>query len=119
MLKWLKKKWGRVLNCSSISVKYGGGKNSFNYALSKHCLEFIPNSYRQWAKKNVFVNNIRIGVTDTSIHKKMKKNMRQRLKLIPISRMAKPEEIADYITNLTTEKNSYMTGQTITVAGGE
>ena len=49
----------------------------------------------------------------------MKKNMKQRLKLIPISRMAKPEEIADYITNLTTEKNSYMTGQTITVAGGE
>ena len=117
--KMIRKKWGRILNCSSISVKYGGGKNSFNYALSKHCLEFIPNSYRQWAKKNVFVNNLRIGVTDTSIHKRMKKNMKQRLKLIPISRMAKPEEIADYITNLTTEKNSYMTGQTITVAGGE
>jgi len=51
----------------------------------------------------------------------MKKNLRlkKRLKLIPIERMAKPREIALYILNLITENNSYMTGQTITVSGGE
>ena len=47
------------------------------------------------------------------------KNMKQRLKLIPMNRMAEPKEIALYIVNLTTEKNSYMTGQTLTVSGGE
>ena len=120
--KMLLKKWGRILNCSSIGIKFGGGKNSYNYALSKHCLEFIPSSYKNWAKKNVFINNLRIGVTNTKIHKKMKrnlKNMKQRLKLIPMNRMAEPKEIASYIVNLTTEKNSYMTGQTLTVSGGE
>ena len=49
-------KWGRILNCSSIGIKIGGGKNSFNYSLSKHCLEFIPNSYKFWAENNVFIN---------------------------------------------------------------
>ena len=36
----------------------------------KHCLEFIPNSYKIWAKKNVLINNLRIGLTNTKIHKK-------------------------------------------------
>ena len=117
--KMLLQKWGRILNCSSIGVKFGGGSNSYNYSLSKHCLEFIPNSYKNWAKRNVFINNIRIGVTNTKIHKRLKKNIRKRIKLIPINRMAEPKEIAAYIVNLTTENNSYTTGQTLTVSGGE
>ena len=119
--KMLIKKWGRILNCSSIGIKFGGGQNSYNYHFAKHCLEFIPNSYKKWAKKNVFINNLRIGVTNTKIHKRMKKNLNinQRLKLIPINRMAEPKEISTYILNLSTENNSYMTGQTITVSGGE
>ena len=31
----LKKSYGRILNCSSIGVKFGGGDNSFNYSLLK------------------------------------------------------------------------------------
>ena len=119
--KMLKQKWGRILNCSSIGVKFGGGTNSYNYSLAKHCLEFIPNSYKNWAKRNVFINNLRIGVTNTKIHKRMKKNMKMksRIRLIPINRMANPKEMSTYITDLSTEKNSYMTGQTLTVSGGE
>ncbi len=115
--KMLKKKFGRILNCSSIGVKFGGGKNSFNYSLSKHCLEFIPNSYKLWSKKNVLINNLRIGLTNTKIHKK--KNLSKRIKLVPMQRMASKEEIANYIINTIDEKNSYMTGQTITISGGE
>ena len=117
----LNKKWGRILNCSSIVVKFGGGADSYNYSLSKHCLEFIPSIYKSWAKKNVFINNLRIGVTNTKIHKRMKNNskIKERLKLIPINRMAEPKEISAYITNLTTDSNYYMTGQTLTASGGE
>ena len=120
--RMLLQKWGRILNCSSIGVKFGGGINSYNYSLSKHCLEFIPNSYKNWAKKNVFINNLRIGVTNTKMHNKMKrklKMMKKRTELIPIKRMAEPNEISAYIVSLTTDSNSYMTGQTVTVSGGE
>ena len=120
--RMLLQKWGRILNCSSIGVKFGGGANSYNYSLSKHCLEFIPNSYKNWAKKNVFINNLRIGVTNTKIHNKMKrklKMMKKRIELVPTKRMAEPNEISAYIVSLTTDSNSYMTGQTVTVSGGE
>jgi len=72
-------------------------------------------------KKNVFINNLRIGVTNTKMHKRMKRKLmiKKRIKLIPMNRMAEPEEISIYITNLTTDSNSYMTGQTLAVSGGE
>ena len=118
--KMLSKKFGRILNCSSIGVKFGGGIKTFDYSLSKHCLEFIPGIYKDWAKFNVYINNLRIGVTDTKIHKKIKnKNLSKRIKMIPIGRMAKPHEIALSIYNLASEKNTLITGETITVAGGE
>ncbi len=117
----LKKKWGRILNCSSIGIKFGGGKYTYNYSLAKHSLEFIPSCYKDWAKKNVLINNLRIGLTNTKVHKRYKKNikMSKRIKLIPMNRMAEPSEISKYINDLVTEKNSFMTGQTITVSGGE
>ena len=116
-----KRKYGRILNGSSIGVKFGGGKNTFNYSFAKHCMEFIPNSYKEWAKSNILINNIRIGVTKTKIHNNIKKNlsMKKRLNLIPAKRMAEPSEIANYIVYLISEKNTFMTGQTVTVSGGE
>jgi NAD(P)-dependent dehydrogenase (short-subunit alcohol dehydrogenase family) len=51
--------------------------------------------------------------------KRKNQSMQKRIKLIPINRMAEPKEISDYIVNLTTESNSYMTGQTLNVSGGE
>ena len=116
----IKNKFGRIANCSSISVKYGGGLNTFNYALSKHLLEFIPGVYKDWAKQNVLINNIRIGVTDTKMHKKIKnKNMIKRINLIPIKRMAKVEEIVNFLYFLSSNKNTFITGETISISGGE
>ena len=47
------------------------------------------------------------------------KNMKKRINLIPIKRMAEPKEISNYIVNLVFDENSYMTGQTISISGGE
>tara|TARA_B110000003_G_scaffold263270_1_gene286757 strand:- start:22361 stop:23080 length:720 start_codon:yes stop_codon:yes gene_type:complete len=114
--------FGRILNCSSIGVKFGGGKNTYNYSLSKYTLEFIPSYLRNLAKKNILTNNIRIGVTNTKLHSKIKnkKNLlKKRTKLIPIGRMAEIDEICDYIVFLISKQNSYLTNETITVSGGE
>ena len=117
----VKKNWGRIINCSSIGVKFGGGKNSFNYSFSKHCSEFLPNVYKDYIKKNILINNLRIGLTKTKLLKKMKKQnkLKKRVKLIPMKRLAEPNEISDFIINLIDEKNSYMGNQTISISGGE
>lgn len=119
--KMINNSYGRILNCSSIGVKFGGGKNSFNYSFSKHAGEFISSEFKILAKKNILYNNLRIGVTRTKIHEKIKskKELKKRISLIPMKRAAKKTEIAEYIYFLVSKKNSYMTNQTLTVSGGE
>ena len=56
----------------------------------------------------------------TKLHKKIKnKNLKDRVKLIPIKRIATVDEISEFVYNLSSEKNTYITGQTIAIAGGE
>ena len=45
--------------------------------------------------------------------------MKKRLDLIPAKRMAEPSEVADYIVFLISDKNTYITGQTLSISGGE
>jgi NAD(P)-dependent dehydrogenase (short-subunit alcohol dehydrogenase family) len=112
--------WGRIVHLSSIGVKFGGGSNSFAYALSKHAMEFMPSDHKGWAARNVFVNVIRAGVTDTRFHDNNPgKNLGERVAMIPAGRMATPEEIAKAVYEYGSENNTFTTGQCIAVAGGE
>lgn len=115
-----RRRWGRVIHLSSIGVKFGGGVDSFSYALSKHALEFVPFDYKLWASNNVFVNVLRVGVTNTRIHRlNPSKDMIKRVDLIPVKRMAETDEIARAVWFFGSEDNSYITGQVISVSGGE
>jgi len=116
----VKNKFGRILHCSSIGVKFGGGENTYSYSLSKHCLEFIPQYYKKVSKFNLLYNVLRIGVTETKIHKKISyKNLKKRVKMIPQKRPAKPKEIADYIHYLSSNHNSFISNQILSISGGE
>lgn len=115
-----KNKWGRIVNTSSIGVKFGGGNQTFNYSISKHLNEFIPKYIRDIYKYNILYNVIRIGLTDTKIHLKIKnKIMKERINMIPIKRIGKPNEIADFINYIVDDKNKYITGQILDISGGE
>jgi NAD(P)-dependent dehydrogenase (short-subunit alcohol dehydrogenase family) len=112
--------WGRIVQLSSIGVKFRGGSSSYNYALSKHALEFFPADHIDWASHNVFVNAIRVGVTDTRFHRNdPTKDIKKRISLIPAGRMATTEEIAQAVYALGSDDNTFTTGQIIAVAGGE
>ena len=116
----IKNKFGRIVHGSSIGVKFGGGQQNFTYSLSKHTQEFIPQECRNWAKENVYVNIARIGVTKTRIHSKLKnKDLSSRVSQIPVGRLATPEEIAEALFWLGSEKNGFTTNETISIAGGE
>ncbi len=112
---------GKIINISSIGVKYGGSYSSMFYTISKAALESLTLSLaKEGSKYNILVNAIRVGATDTDIHKINKnKNMKERIELIPLKRMAEAEEIAEQILFLSSSKNSFMTGSIVTVAGGE
>mgnify|MGYP001234147537 CR=1 FL=1 len=115
-----KKKWGRIVLGGSIGTKFGGGSNNLAYSLSKFNNEFFPSYYKTLYPLNIIVNTLQIGVSKTKLHKKLKsKNMKKRIKLIPLKRMANPDEIANYIYYLCSEKNSLLTGSIINASGGE
>jgi 3-oxoacyl-[acyl-carrier protein] reductase len=112
--------WGRIVIGSSIGVKFGGGTDSFNYALANHASEFIPRTARDWAASGVLTNVVRIGVTDTKAHDAFPgRDLASRAELIPMKRAATTAEIADYLFWIGSESNTYLTGQVNAISGGE
>lgn len=114
------RRFGRIVNISSIAAKYGGSSYSMHYGCSKLALEGLTKTLsKEGAEYNVFVNTIRPGVIDTEFHKKFPKDMSKRIELIPMKRMGAAEDIADIAYYLGSEKNRFITNEIINIAGGE
>ena len=113
-------KWGRIVNISSFVVPYGMGRNaSIHYAASKAALETLTTGLsRIGAKYNILVNAIRPGLVATDMQLN-RKNLKRRLNMVPLKRMAQPEEIASVAAFLIMETGNFITGQTICITGGE
>jgi short-subunit dehydrogenase len=117
--KMKKKNYGRIINTSSIGVKFGGGKTTYLYSLSKHMNEFIPAYLKKMSDRNILYNCLRIGVVNTKLHKKIKKkDLIKRVNLIPTKKMATAKEISDFIFYLI-NKNNFINNEVINISGGE
>lgn len=115
----IKNKYGRIINTSSVGVKFGGGDNTYLYSLSKHMNEFMPSYFKKISRYNVLYNCIRIGVVDTKFHKKIKnKNLKKRINLIPVKKFVEAKDITDMIIYLI-EKNNFISNEIINITGGE
>jgi 3-oxoacyl-[acyl-carrier protein] reductase len=115
----IKKKFGRIVNTSSVGIKFGGGKKTFAYSISKYLNEFIPSDIRELSSKNIFYNTLRIGVTKTKIHKKIKnKSLKNRVKLIPANKLASVDDVSNYIIYLI-RNNNFITNEIVSITGGE
>jgi len=113
-------KGGRIINISSIAVKFGGSARSMHYAAAKAGLEALTVGLaKQGAAYNILVNAIRPGVIDTPFHDKFRKDMKARVAMIPLKRMGRPEDIARAALFLATEGGNFITGQVLPVTGGE
>ena len=112
---------GRIINISSIGVKFGGSPVTAHYSASKAALEAITKSFaKAGAPYNILVNAVRPGVTDTPLHIKTgRKNLLKRVSLIPLRRLGRPSEISNVVLFLASDRSSFMTNTVIDVAGGE
>ena len=105
-----------VINIASFSGQVGGPRTT-HYAASKAALiSLTQNMARFFAKKNIRVNAVSPGVIESEMAKAAK-NL-PILNDILLSRLGKPEEVAELVYFLSTEKASYITAQTINVNGG-
>lgn len=114
------RKYGRILNISSIWSIVSKEKRSI-YSASKSGLDGLTRTLAlELAPFNILVNSIAPGYVDTKMIQmyNSEKELEKIKKIIPLGRFAKPSEIGDLTKFLCSEKNSYITGQTISIDGG-
>ena len=109
------RRWGRIVNISSIGARIGSGSVSIAYAAAKAGIEGLTRGYAlRLAPEGVLVNAVAPGLVDTEMGKPLiEAGVPAR---IPVGRPGTGEEIAQAVLLLI--GNAYMTGQTIAVNGG-
>jgi 3-oxoacyl-[acyl-carrier protein] reductase len=115
----IKKKWGRIINISSI-VGAVGNPGQVNYAASKSGLFGLSKSAAaELATRNITVNCVAPGFIQSAMVEKIPTAHREQLeKSIPMSRVGQPEEVAAAIGFLASNEASYITGHVLHVNGG-
>jgi 3-oxoacyl-[acyl-carrier protein] reductase len=107
------RRWGRIINLSSIAAQLGGVIGP-HYAASKAGIIGLTHSYAALlAKEGITVNVIAPALIETEM---VTSNPNARPDLIPIGRFGTVEEVAGIVVMLAA--NGYITGQTINVNGG-
>ena len=109
-------KFGRIINIVSLSgIK--GLPGQVNYSAAKAGVIGATKALAQeTGKKNVTVNAVAPGFIKTDMVEGIDENMAKTM--IPLGRFGKPEEVADVVAFLASEKSSYITGEVISVNGG-
>ncbi|NIA08317.1 MAG: 3-oxoacyl-[acyl-carrier-protein] reductase [Nitrospiraceae bacterium] len=115
----LRQRWGRIINIGSV-VGAMGNTGQANYAASKAGLEgFTKSVAREVASRGITANVVAPGFVETGMTARLPEKLKkQLLSQIPIGRMGRPEDIAEAVGFLASEKASYITGHVLHVNGG-
>ena len=113
----IRTRWGRIITISSIAG-ITGNRGQVNYSAAKGALHAASKSLAlELASRNVTVNAVAPGIIATDMIEgafdaDAIKN------LVPMKRAGKPEEVADLVAFLASEKAAYISGQVISINGG-
>ena len=115
----IKKKWGRIINITSV-VGHTGNFGQSNYSASKAGIVGMSKSIAlELAKRNITVNCISPGFIETSMTAVLSESQRESLiEKIPMGKIGSPEDVANCVEFLVSEKSKYVTGHTLHVNGG-
>lgn len=113
---------GSIVYLGSISAKYGGSSASLHYAAAKAAAETAMRGLsRIHARAGIRINGVRSGFVDTPQQRSGRTpvQIRARIEQVPMGRAGTPEDIASAFAYLFSDESSFVTGETITVAGGD
>ena len=115
----LKKRFGRIVNISSV-VAQMGNPGQANYIASKAGIEgFTRAVARELASRNITANVVAPGYIDTDMTRALQAEAREALlKLIPLGRVGTPADVAGAVRFLLSDEASYITGHVLDVNGG-
>jgi 3-oxoacyl-[acyl-carrier protein] reductase len=131
VLPWMQKnQWGRLVTITSITVRQPVSDLIYSNAVRAGVLGLIKSLSNEFGKDGITVNNVGPGFTATE---RLKQLIAKRSKEMgmspadfeatlgvdaPLKRVGQPEEVADAIVWLASDRASFITGQTLLVDGG-
>ena len=117
--KMLKKKYGKIVNITSI-VGHTGNVGQSNYAASKAAIVAFSKSLAlEYAKKNININCVSPGFIKTEMTDKISEEFKKILiSKIPSGDLGSGEDVSNCVAFLASDLSSYINGETIHVNGG-
>jgi 3-oxoacyl-[acyl-carrier protein] reductase len=118
--KMKKQKTGKIINIASIFGVVSKEKRAAYSSTKSGLIGFTKAVALDLAPFNVLVNAVSPGFVDTDLTRRIlgPKNIKKVVETIPQKRMANTDEIAEVVLFLSSDLNTYITGQNIVVDGG-
>ncbi|VDC31797.1 3-oxoacyl-[acyl-carrier-protein] reductase [Pseudogemmobacter humi] len=115
----MKARYGRIVNISSV-VGATGNAGQVNYSASKAGMAGLSKSLAsEVASRGITVNCVAPGFIETAMTGKLNDAQKEGLlRVVPMGRMGRPEEIASAVLYLASQEAGYVTGATLHVNGG-
>ncbi|WP_234083347.1 3-oxoacyl-ACP reductase FabG [Azonexus sp. R2A61] len=115
-LPMIRTRWGRIVNISSVAA-VAGNRGQVNYSAAKGALHAATKSLAlEVASRGITVNAVAPGIIETGmIEGSFDADAIK--KLVPMQRAGKPEEVADLVAFLTSDRAAYISGQIVSING--
>jgi 3-oxoacyl-[acyl-carrier protein] reductase len=115
----LRARKGRIVNITSV-VGMMGNAGQANYVAAKAgMIGFTKACAREVASRGICVNAVAPGFIETAMTEKLPDEIRQKMKqTIPLMRFGTPEDVANMVGFLCSDRASYITGQVLVIDGG-
>jgi len=113
--------WGRIINISSVNGQRGAFGQA-NYAASKAGMHgFTKSLALEFAQKGITVNTVSPGYLRTPMVTKMPPEVLEQriLPEIPLGRLGEPDEVAELVSFLASERATFITGANLSINGGQ
>lgn len=115
----MKQRAGRIINITSV-VGLIGNPGQANYVSAKAgVIGLTKSNAKELSSRGITVNAIAPGYIETDMTDKLSDDVKAKLfETIPLARLGRPEDIANAVTFLASDRSGYITGQVLTVDGG-